>query len=143
MRRGWLNLLTPWGWAVAAAAGVVLFAAVAGLAGFRWDPLRLTERRLAQSRTELAAARADLSARRHEQAAEAGQRARQAEHARKTTAATTLSVAAETQARSAPDADQTLDPDRADRLGRLDDGLCRLAPDLEGCSAPAGGPGRG
>ena len=42
-----LRTLTPWGWALVAAG--VLAAALIGLhgLGFRWDPLRLAERRLA------------------------------------------------------------------------------------------------
>lgn len=36
---------------------------------------------------------------------------------------------------TAEDADAPLDVDRAARLRRLDDELCRIAPELEGCAA--------
>lgn len=143
MRPPFLNALTPWGWAAAGLLGLVFLVLTAGALGFRWDPFRLTERRLERTRADLTVARADLSARRIEQAAEAGQRARLDVHHRQTTAVTALTVAAQTQARSAPDAQTPLDPDRTRRLHDLDRGLCGLAPDLEGCAATPGPAGRG
>ena len=141
MRPPLLNLLTPWGWAVAALAGLVVLVLAAGAAGFRWDPFGLTQRRLDRAQAELAVARADASARRIEQAAQAGQRARLDAHHHTTTAAADLTVAAQAQAREAADAQILLDTDRADRLRRLDRGLCGLAADLAGCTA-APGPAR-
>lgn len=143
MRAPILNALTPWGWAAAGLAALLLFVVTAGALGFRWDPLRLTERRLARSQAELAVARADVAARRIEQAAEAGQRARLDAHHRQTTAVTALTAAAEADARSAPDADQPLDADRTRRLHDLDRRLCGLAADLEGCAAAPGPAARG
>lgn len=141
MRAPVLNALTPWGWAAAALAGLAVLVLAAGALGFRWDPLRLSEKRLEQARAELAVAQADIDARRIEQAAETKQRARLDAHHRQTTAVTALTVAAQTEARKAADADHPLDAARADRLRDLDRGLCRLAPDLEGCAA-ASGPAR-
>lgn len=143
MRPPVLNALTPLGWAAAALLGLIFLGLTAGALGFRWDPLRLTERRLERTRADLAVARADLSARRIEQAAEAGQRARLDLHHRQTTAVAALTAAAEAQARSAPDAQTPLDADRTRRLHDLDRGLCGLAPDLEGCAAAPSPAGRG
>lgn len=138
MRPPILNLLTPWGWAAAALAGLVVLTLAAGAAGLRWDPFGLTQRRLDRAQAELAAARADASARRIEQAAQAGQRARLDAHHHTTTAAADLSAAVQAQAREAADAQTPLDPDRADRLHRLDRSLCGLAADLSGCTAAPG-----
>lgn len=143
MRPPILNVLTPWGWAAAGVAALVSLVLLAGAAGFRWDPLRLTERRLERTRAELAVARSDTAARRIEQAAEAGQGARLDAHHRQSEAAARLSAVAETEARKAPDAQTPLDPDRARRLRELDRRLCGLAPDLSGCAAAPGPAARG
>ena len=135
MRAPILNALTPWGWAAAGLAALVLLVLAAGALGFRWDPLGLTERRLEQARAARDAAQANAAARRIEQAAEVEQRARLDGHHKQTTAVTALTVAAQTEARKAPDADLPLDADRARRLHELDRGLCRLSPDLQGCAA--------
>lgn len=138
-----LNALTPWGWAAAGLLVLTFLILAAGAVGFRWDPLRLNERRLERAQTDLAVVRADLSARRIEQAAEVGQRARLDSHHRQTTAVAALTAAAQTEARSAPDADQPLDADRTRRLHDLDRRLCGLAANLEGCAATASAAGRG
>lgn len=143
MRPPIVNALTPWGWAAAGLLALVFLVLTAGALGFRWDPFRLTERRLERTRADLAVARSDLSARRIEQAAETGQRARLDTHHRQTTAVAALTAAAETQARSAPDADQPLDADRTRRLHDLDRGLCELAADLQGCAAAPDSASRG
>ena len=137
MRPSILNALTPWGWAATALAGLVILVLAAGALGFRWDPLRLSEKRLERARGELAVAQADVAARRVERAAEIGQGARLDAHHKQAVAVTALTAAAETEARKAPDADHPLDPDRARRLHELDRGLCRLSPGLEGCAAAA------
>ena len=72
MRPSILNALTPWGWAATALAGLVILVLAAGALGFRWDPLRLSEKRLERARGELAVAQADVAARRVERAAEKG-----------------------------------------------------------------------
>lgn len=144
MRPPILNVLTPWGWAAAALAGLIVLVLAAGALGFRWDPLRLSEKRLEQARAERDLAQADAAARRLERTAEMEGRARLDVHHRQTMAVTALTVAAQTEARNAPDADRPLDPERARRLYELDRGLCRLAPDLDGCAAasdPADGGG--
>lgn len=143
MRPPILNALTPWGWAAAGLLALTFLILAAGAAGFRWDPLRLTERRLERTQAELAHARSDLSARRIERAAEAGQRARLDAHHRQTNAAVALTAAAEADARNAPDARHALDTDRTRRLHDLDRSLCGLAPDLEGCAAAPRAAGRG
>lgn len=143
MRPPILNALTPWGWAAAALTGLVVLVLAASALGFRWDPLRLSEKRLERARAEVAATQADAAARRVEQAAETGQRARLDAHHRQAVAVTALTVAAETEARKAPDADHPLDADRTRRLHELDRGLCRLSPGLEGCAAALDRSGRG
>ena len=68
MRPPILNALTPWGWAAAALTGLVVLVLAASALGFRWDPLRLSEKRLERARAEVAATQADVAARRDEQA---------------------------------------------------------------------------
>jgi hypothetical protein len=91
--------------------------------------LEATEQRLEQARSQAAARRLEAAA-----------RGRQIESLdafhRNTLAVTESTVAAETKARIADDAETPLDPARAERLRGHDRELCRLSPAVAGCSAP-------
>lgn len=136
-----LRALTPLGW-LALGAGVLaaIAIALAGL-GFRWDPFDLQRRRADRAEVAAAAAVAEAGARSAEAAGQAGQVIRldaALATTRRLDAATTRS---KDQARNAHDAELPLTPDRADRLRVHDRELCRISPDLGGCSAapdPAG-----
>ncbi|MGW8704739.1 hypothetical protein ACWGLL_02850 [Brevundimonas sp. NPDC055814] len=128
--------LTPLGWLAAALAVAALLSALGGGLGLRWDLLRLQARRLEATEQRLEQARSQAAARRLEAAA----RGRQIESLdafhRNTLAVTEATVAAETKARIADDAETPLDPARAERLRGHDRELCRLSPAVAGCAAP-------
>jgi len=138
--RDLMRSLTPLGWLALVAAAVLLLAVTGRGLGLRWDPLDLQQRRLEQADARAAQAESDAEARRIETAEQTQQAARLEIHHRQTLAVERATVAAVTQARSADDANDPLDPMRADRLRAHDRELCRLAPDLDGCAA-ASGPG--
>lgn len=132
--------LTPLGWMVVIGAGVLLVTFVGRGVGLRWDPFDLQQRRLETVQARAIQAQTDVEARRLEAAARVQQTARLETHHRQILAVERATVAAVTQARSAPDANDPLDPVRAGRLRAHDRELCRFAPDLDGCAA-APGPG--
>jgi hypothetical protein len=140
-----LRALTPAGWLVAIVIAVTGLALVLGGLGFRWDPFDLSRRRLERAERATAEARAGSAARAAEAAGQAGQIVRlDAAHDTLRSLDRVTDTALQT-ARTADDASQSLPADRADRLRRHDAELCRLAPDLGGCTAPpdpagAGGP---
>lgn len=131
------RVLTPLGWlAVVGAAFLLLLIAGRGL-GLRWDPLHLQARRLETAQRRADQAEAQVTAR----ALEAAARGRQIDSLdafhRHTQAVGRATASAETRARTADDADTPLDPARAQRLRDHDRELCRLAPAVGGCAAPA------
>lgn len=135
-----MRTLTPLGW-LALAGTVVLLLAVTGRGlGLRWDPFSLQQRRLEVAEARAMRAESDAEARRVEAEGRAQQAARLDIHHRQILAVERATVAAVTQARSAEDANDPLDPVRADRLRAHDRELCRLAAGLDGCAA-ASGPG--
>ena len=138
--RDLMRTLTPLGWLALAGAMVVLSAVAGRGVGLRWDPFSLQQRRLEAALAQAARAESDADARRLEAEGRAQQAARVEIHHRQTLAVERATVAAVTQARSAEDANDLLDPVRADRLRAHDRELCRLAADLDGCAA-ASGPG--
>ncbi|MFN3879378.1 MAG: hypothetical protein ACK4MH_13475 [Brevundimonas sp.] len=133
-----LRALTPWGWLAAGVAVLGVGAVLLGGLGFRWDPLDLQQKRLATARSHerdaAAAAQAQAEARRIETAGAAAQAVRVDHYQHRTTAVDRATATAVAQARSADDADYSLEHRRADRLRRHDRELCRLAPDLDGCA---------
>ncbi|MES2860973.1 MAG: hypothetical protein V4701_05840 [Pseudomonadota bacterium] len=136
-----LRTLTPIGWAAAGIAFVATVAVVLGGLGFRWDPFDLSRRRLEHAEQAVVHARAAAAARTAEAEAQAGQVMRlDAAHA----AIRSLDRATHTAiqiARTADDAALPLPAARADRLRDHDRELCRIDPDLVGCTAatdPAG-----
>ncbi|MFE9085360.1 hypothetical protein ACI2K1_15540 [Brevundimonas sp. NPDC003966] len=136
--RDLMRTLTPLGWlALAGAAAVLLTITGRGL-GLRWDPFNLQQRRLEVVEARATQAAKDVEARRLEAEGRAGQTARLDIYHRQTLAVERATVAAVTQARSAEDANDLLDPVRSDRLRAHDRELCRLAPDLDGCAASPG-----
>ncbi|WP_312599382.1 hypothetical protein [Brevundimonas sp.] len=136
------RVLTPVGWMAAGVAAVICLVVLLGGLGFRWDPLNLQQKRLAaaqdRARTASTEAAAQDRARRLEAEGAADQALRVDHYQQKTTKAERATAAILVQARSADDADQPLDPRRADRLRDHDGQLCRIAPDLDGCAAATG-----
>lgn len=133
--RGLMRTLTPLGWLALVGAAVLLLAIVGRGVGMRWDPFGLQQRRLEVAQARMTQAESDAEARRVEAAGQAEQTRRVEIHHHQTLAVERATVAAVTQARSAEDANERLDPVRADRLRAHDRELCRLAPDLGGCTA--------
>jgi hypothetical protein len=129
--------LTPLGWLATVAAVALLVLVVGRGAGLRWDPLQLQARRLETAQRRADRAEVERAAR----ALEAEARGRQLDHLdafhRHTQAVARATAAAETRARTADDAETPLDPARARRLHDHDRELCRLAPAVGGCAAPA------
>jgi len=132
--------LTPLGWMVLIGVGVLLVTFVGRGVGLRWDPFDLQQRRLETVQARAIQAETVVEARRLEAAARVQQAVRLETHQRQILAVERATVAAVTQARSAPDANDPLDPVRAGRLRAHDRELCRFAADLYGCAA-ASGPG--
>ncbi|MGH7027242.1 hypothetical protein [Brevundimonas sp.] len=137
-RRDLVRTLTPLGWLALVGAAVLLLAVAGRGLGLRWDPFDLQQRRLETAQARATLAESDAEARRVEAAGQAQQAARLEIHHRQTLAVQRATVAAVTQARSADDANDPLDPVRAGRLRAHDRELCRLASDLDGCAATAG-----
>lgn len=136
--RGMMRTLTPLGWLVLIGAAFVLLTITGRGLGLRWDPFSLQQRRLEVAEARATQAESEAEARRVEAAGRAQQAALAEVHHRQTLAVERATVAAVTQARSAEDANELLDPVRADRLRAHDRELCRLAPDLDGCAASPG-----
>jgi hypothetical protein len=133
-----MRTLTPLGWLAVAGAAVMLLVIGGRGLGLRWDPFSLQQRRLETAEVWAARAESDAGARRVEAEGRAQQAVRLDIHHQQTLAVERATVAAVTQARSAEDANEPLDPVRSDRLRAHDRELCRLAPDLEGCAAASG-----
>ncbi|PQZ82888.1 MULTISPECIES: hypothetical protein [unclassified Brevundimonas] len=138
--RNLARTLTPLGWLAVIGAGVLLVTVIGRGVGLRWDPFDLQQRRLETVQARAIQAETDVEARRLEAAARVQQAVRLETHQRQILAVERATVAAVTQARSAPDANDPLDPVRAGRLRAHDRELCRFAADLYGCAA-ASGPG--
>lgn len=136
-----VRVLTPVGWIVVVVTLVCTLALVLGGLGFRWDPFDLSRRRAERAERASVAASVEASARSAESHGQAGQVARldvALQSTRSLDRETTRSIQT---ARTADDAALPLETDRADRLRDHDRQLCRIAPDLVGCTAapdPAG-----
>ena len=136
-----INFASPWGWAAAAVClavfATLIFIALGGI-GFRFDPFKTTEKRAERAEARAVFAEADAGARAQEVLG-ADDTTRRVEtvlgHSRQAAA-----VAADftTQARAAPDADETLSPERSARLHGADERLCDIRPAL--CHAVAAAP---
>jgi hypothetical protein len=134
--------LKSWVWVAAAIVGLILVFGIGRGLGFRWDPLGLERRRLDAALVQADLARRDAGARALEVQGQVKQARRIENVHQQSLAVSRITATAVTEARSAPDAHQSLDPARAARLSAHDDGLCRLSPGL--CAAAAAdGPGAG
>jgi hypothetical protein len=127
----YLRIITPTGWLIIAAVAVVLFG-LAGLArpsflGFKFDPFGIDARKLDQLADQVsvmereAIGNAEVAA------------ATQTFHTREVVIRE-LSRQAEIEARTAPDAETPLDPDRVARIRAADNRLCIVAPSI--CANP-------
>jgi hypothetical protein len=123
----YLRIITPTGWLVIAAVAVVLFG-LAGLArpsflGLKFDPFGIDARKIDRLETEVsvlereAVGQAEIAA------------ATQTFHTREVVIRD-LARQAETEARTAPDAETPLDPDRVARIRAADNRLCIVAPSI-------------
>ena len=123
----YLRIITPTGWLVIAAVAVVLFG-LAGLArpsflGLKFDPFGIDARKIARLENEVsvlereATGNAEIAA------------ATQTFHTREVVIRD-LARQAETEARTAPDAETPLDPDRVARIRAADNRLCIVAPSI-------------
>lgn len=136
-----LKALTPLGWLAVGVAVLAAIAVVLGSLGFRWDPFDLARRHADRVEQAAATATAEAAARSAEASGQAGQVARLDAAIRSTVALERATAHSIQIARTADDASTPLDPDRAGRLRAHDGELCRVSPDLLGCSAafdPAG-----
>ncbi len=127
----YLRIITPTGWLVIAAVAVVLFG-LAGLArpsflGLKFDPFGIDARKIDRLESEVsvlereAVGQAEIAA------------ATQTFHTREVVIRE-LSRQAETEARTAPDAETPLDPNRVARIRAADHRLCIVAPSI--CANP-------
>lgn len=136
-----LRSLTPLGWIAAMAAVALAIVVVPGGLGFRWDPFDLTRRRLDVARQTVVVAGAETDARSAEAVGQAGQVERLDAALRRLRAVDHATSPSLQIARTADDASLPLADARALRLRDHDRQLCRIASDLNGCSAtpdPAG-----
>jgi hypothetical protein len=127
----YFRIITPTGWFIIAAVAVALFG-LAGLArpsflGFKFDPFGIDARKMDQLTDQVsvmereAIGNADIAA------------ATQTFHTREVVIHE-LSRQAEIEARTAPDAETPLDPDRVARIRAADNRLCSAYPAI--CSNP-------
>lgn len=131
--KAWLKVPAVLGWTAAALVAVL---ALGGL-GLRWDPFGLHQRRLAAAEAGARAGEAQARARQAETLGAEAQMRRLNDFHQRAAAVERATAVVQQQARDSDDADQLLPSDRADRLRHHDRELCRLAPDLDGCAAPA------
>ncbi|UQV19215.1 hypothetical protein MU852_05215 [Brevundimonas albigilva] len=130
-------------WIAGGVTALVLLSALLGGLGLRWDPLGFDRRRLERAEAGAALGRAEADARRLEAQGAADQMRRLDQFHQREATVGQVTAAALDQARSAADAHQPLETDRADRLRRHDGELCGIAPDLDGCAGAAGPAGSG
>ena len=121
----YLRIITPTGWLIIAAVAVVLFG-LAGLArpsflGFKFDPFGIDARRLDQLADQ-------VSVMEREAIGNAEVAAVSQTFHKREVVIRELSRQAEIEARTAPDAETPLTPDRVGRLRAADHRLCRAYP---------------
>lgn len=119
-------------WAILACIGMIAFVGL-GLArpsflGFTFDPFGMNARALKNATARADYAESDASARGLEAEGERDQAQRVETFSRVLIETQALTTQAITEARSAPDANEPLPAERADRLRRVDDGLCVVSP---------------
>jgi hypothetical protein len=127
----YLRIITPTGWLIIAAVAVVVFG-LAGLArpsllGFKFDPFGIDARKIDRLESE-------VSVLEREAAGNAAiTTATQTFHTREVVIRD-LARQAEIEARTAPDAETPIDPERVARIRAADNRLCIVAPAI--CPAP-------
>jgi hypothetical protein len=131
----YLRIITPTGWLVIVAVAVVMFG-LAGLArpsflGLKFDPFGIDARKIDRLETEVAVLEREATGNAEIAAAT------QTFHTREVVIRD-LSRQAETEARTAPDAETPLDPDRVARIRAADNRLCIVAPTICASPDPAG-----
>ena len=131
----YLRIITPTGWLVIAAVAVVLFG-LAGLArpsflGLKFDPFGIDARKMDQLTDQVSVMEREATG--NAEIAIASQTF----HTREVVIRE-LSRQAEIEARTAPDAETPLDPDRVARIRAADNRLFIVAPSICPDSDPAG-----
>jgi hypothetical protein len=127
----YLRIITPTGWLIIAAVAVVVFG-LAGLVrpsllGFKFDPFGIDARKIDRLESE-------VSVLEREAAGNAAiTTATQTFHTREVVIRD-LARQAEIEARTAPDAETPIDPERVARIRAADNRLCIVAPAI--CPAP-------
>jgi hypothetical protein len=123
----YLRIITPTGWLIIAAVAVVLFG-LAGLArpsflGFKFDPFGIDARKMDQLTDQVSVMEREATG--NAEIAIASQTF----HTREVVIRD-LARQAEIEARTAPDANTPLDPDRVARIRAADNRLCIVAPSI-------------
>ena len=130
--------VSPAGWII----GLVILVGAFGAAGmmtprigpFTFDPFNRQAVRLKDANAKADQEASNGAARGLEVEGEREQAQRVEAAADRATRAALSAATAIAEARSAPDANDHLPSDRADRLNRVDDGLCVVSPALAGCA---------
>lgn len=131
-----IGTLTPVGWVASAVAVIVAVIVVSVVWGRIWSGLPWSAAaRAERAEVTARAAQSDSAARTLEVEGQAVMAGRVDTFHHQTLTIRTATAEAVAQARSAPDAHDPLDIDRADRLRRLDRQLCDIRPAV--CEAPA------
>ncbi len=131
----YFRIITPTGWLVIAAVAVVLFG-LAGLTrpsflGLKFDPFGIDARKIDRLEREVSVLEREATGN-----AEIAV-ATQTFHTREVVIRD-LARKAEIEARTAPDAETPLDPDRVARIRAADNRLCIVAPSICASPDPAG-----
>lgn len=133
------NFATPFG-------GVLVFLALAAFVwlsiyalGFRFDPFDTAAKRIDRLERQVVTHQIDAAARTIEVAGERDTAQRVDAAHRQIRHAETIAAEITAQARTAPDADEPLSPDRSARLRRADQRLCETRPAV--CAPDAAAPG--
>ncbi|MFN7128409.1 MAG: hypothetical protein ACK4OJ_05030 [Brevundimonas sp.] len=132
-----LRALSPIGWLAAAVAMVVAIALIAGIWNSLWSWMPWSaEAQLDRTKTELATTQSDASARGLESQGNAEQVARTEAYGDIRIRVEGVTAESITRAQEAPDANDPLSDERADRLRDHDRQLCDIAPGTCQAAAP-------
>jgi hypothetical protein len=131
----YLRVITPVGWVYIVSAAIAVFVVASmtrpSFLGFKFDPFGIDARKIDRLETEVsvlereAVGQAEIAA------------ATQTFHTREVVIRD-LARQSETEARTAPDAETPLDPDRVARIRAADHRLCIVAPTICASPDPAG-----
>ena len=132
-----LRTLSPLGWLISAVAVIVAVALIAGIWNSLWAWLPWSaEAQLDRTKTELATTQSDASARGLESQGNAEQVARTEAYGDIRIRVEGVTAESITRAQEAPDANDPLSDERADRLRDHDRRLCDIAPGTCQAAAP-------